>query len=75
MLTPRGYRWHLDAGLAVTFLEAPTAAQQRIKLPPYVAAQCAAQGLPASGNAAGHQSTTDLTGLPVGPFPQPTPRG
>lgn len=70
MLTPRACRWHLEAGLAVTFLEAPAAAQQLIQPPPYVAAQCAAQGLPATGNAAGHPSTTDFTGLQLGPFPQ-----
>jgi iron transport multicopper oxidase len=63
-------RWHLDAGLAVTFLEAPLEAQQQIQLPAYVPAQCAAQNIPSSGNAAGHNSTTDLSGLAVGPFPQ-----
>ncbi|KAF8490612.1 laccase [Gautieria morchelliformis] len=62
--------WHLEAGLAVTFLEAPLEAQQQIQVPSYVPAQCAAQNLPSSGNAAGHNSTTDLSGLTVGPFPQ-----
>lgn len=31
---------------------------------------CAALGMPTSGNAAGHQSATDLSGLPLGPYPQ-----
>ncbi|KAI0263015.1 Fet3 protein [Gloeopeniophorella convolvens] len=66
--------WHLEAGLAVTFIEAPlemqTRAQNALAPPTALAQQCTAQGLPASGNAAGHASTTDLAGLPVGPFPQ-----
>ena len=32
--------------------------------------QCSALGVPTSGNAAGHASTTDLSGLPLGPYPQ-----
>lgn len=32
--------------------------------------QCAAQGIPTTGNAAGLNSTTDLKGLDVGPFLQ-----
>ncbi|KAF8588813.1 multicopper oxidase [Ramaria rubella] len=62
--------WHLDAGLAVTFLEAPLLAQQNTQLPPYVPAHCNALSLPSTGNAAGHNSTTDLSGLTIGPFPQ-----
>ncbi|KAH9979432.1 ferroxidase [Lactifluus volemus] len=58
--------WHLESGLAVTFIEAPLEMQQRartIQAPPYsLSQQCLAQGLPASGNAAGHASTTDLSG-------------
>ncbi|KAI0249053.1 Cupredoxin [Lactifluus subvellereus] len=64
--------WHLEAGLAVTFVEAPLEMQQRantIQAPPAsLAQQCLAQNLPASGNAAGHASATDLSGLPTGPF-------
>lgn len=63
-------RWHLDAGLAVAFLEAPIQAQQVTQLPSYVSSQCASQNIPPIGNAAGHNSTSDLTGLPAGPFPQ-----
>ena len=51
-------RWHLEAGLAATFLEAPLEVQQRIVPPSYVAEQCRAQCLPATGNAGGRNSTT-----------------
>jgi len=65
--------WHLEAGLAVTFVEAPVQMQQRARTvlapPAALAQQCLALNLPASGNAAGHASATDLSGLPVGPFP------
>ncbi|KAI0252945.1 ferroxidase [Lactifluus subvellereus] len=66
--------WHLEAGLAVTFVEAPLEMQRRattIQAPPAsLAQQCLAQNLLASGNAAGHASATDLSGLPTGPFLQ-----
>ncbi|ETW75786.1 Fet3 ferroxidase [Heterobasidion irregulare TC 32-1] len=62
--------WHLEVGLAVTFLEAPALVQQRGSVPPYLTSQCQQLGMPISGNAAGHASTTDLSGLTVGPFPQ-----
>ncbi|KAF8989715.1 Fet3 protein [Cyathus striatus] len=61
--------WHLEAGLAVQFIEAPLLAQQRNTLPPELKVQCTADGLPNSGNAAGHQSTTDLSGWTLGPYP------
>ncbi|KAF8121904.1 Fet3 protein [Boletus edulis] len=65
--------WHLEDGLAVHFIEAPLQAQERaatqIAPPPYLFSQCAAQGSPDSGNAAGHASVSDLSGLPLGPFP------
>jgi len=32
--------------------------------------QCAALGIPSSGNAAGHASPTNLSGLPLGPWLQ-----
>jgi iron transport multicopper oxidase len=55
----------------VTFIEAPLEMQQRaqtVQAPPSVLSQhCLAQNLPDSGNAAGHASTTDLSGLPKGP--------
>ncbi|KZV80843.1 laccase [Exidia glandulosa HHB12029] len=61
--------WHLEAGLAVTLLEAPLEAQQIVKPPQFMFDQCAALGVPTSGNAAGHQGS-DLSGLKVGPFLQ-----
>jgi iron transport multicopper oxidase len=65
--------WHLEAGLAVTFTEAPLQMQERaMTLPPsqQLADNCATNGLPSSGNAAGHASTTDLSGLPEAPKEQ-----
>ncbi|KIM31143.1 Ferroxidase [Serendipita vermifera MAFF 305830] len=62
--------WHLEAGLAFTFFEAPTIAQQWVKPPQFMYDQCAKLGTPFTGNAAGHNSTTDLSGLNVGPYPQ-----
>jgi iron transport multicopper oxidase len=61
--------WHLESGLAVQMIEAPLLAQQRNTPPAVMFQQCLADGLPDSGNAAGHASTTDLTGLTIGPFP------
>jgi iron transport multicopper oxidase len=55
----------------VTLIEAPLEMQQRaqtVQAPPSaLAQQCLAQNLPASGNAAGHASTSGLSGLPTGP--------
>jgi iron transport multicopper oxidase len=55
----------------VTFVEAPLEMQQRAQTvlapPSALAQQCLAQNLPASGNAVGLASTTDLSGLPTGP--------
>ncbi|KZS97466.1 Fet3 protein [Sistotremastrum niveocremeum HHB9708] len=62
--------WHLSAGLAVVFLEAPLLAQSVTHPPQYAYDQCQTLGQPISGNAAGHASTTDLTGLTLGPFLQ-----
>ena len=57
--------------MAVQFVEAAPIAQQRSSsLPQALADQCRALGLPASGNAAGHASATDLSGLPLGPYQQ-----
>lgn len=61
--------WHLEAGLAVELIEAPLQAQQRGSPPEAFFTQCTADGLPNMGNAAGHFSTTNLTGLTIGPFP------
>ncbi|KAI0765253.1 Fet3 protein [Fomes fomentarius] len=62
--------WHLEVGLAVQLIEAPLIAQERNGIPQFMFDQCAALGEPTSGNAAGHASSTDLSGLPLGPFPQ-----
>ncbi|KAJ7731143.1 Fet3 protein [Mycena maculata] len=63
--------WHLEVGLAVQLIEAPLVAQTFAEnVPASVAGNCKAQGLPASGNAAGFASTTDLDGLPLGPYLQ-----
>jgi len=63
-------QWHLEVGLAIQLVEAPLVAQERNTMPAYMNEQCAALGLPFSGNAAGHASTTDLSGLTLGPYPQ-----
>ncbi|KAG6841148.1 hypothetical protein C0991_001425 [Blastosporella zonata] len=62
--------WHLEVGLAIQLVEAPLLAQQRNSPPQILNDHCAALGKPVSGNAAGIASTTDLTGLPLGPYQQ-----
>lgn len=64
--------WHLEAGLAVTFIEAPLEAQQRNAIPDALYQQCQALNLPISGNAAGHPASDllDLSGWKLGPFQQ-----
>ncbi|KAK0449587.1 Fet3 protein [Desarmillaria tabescens] len=62
--------WHLQVGLAITLIEAPLVAQQRNRVPQAIYDNCQALGTPFSGNAAGHDSTTDLSGLTLGPYPQ-----
>ncbi|KAF5383086.1 hypothetical protein D9615_005079 [Tricholomella constricta] len=62
--------WHLEVGLAIQLIEAPLIAQQRNSPPQIMRDHCAALGKPFSGNAVGKASTTDLEGLPLGPFPQ-----
>ena len=72
------YKWHLESGLALTFIEAPTEMQTLIHPPTYVAEQCGMLGFPTSGNAAGHYDSTDLSGLLSGPHRQVlgwTPKG
>lgn len=56
----------------MTFAEAPLQIQERAKgtFPQFISDQCTAQGIPVSGNAAGHQDPFDLNGLRSGPFPQ-----
>ncbi|KAF9530009.1 ferroxidase [Crepidotus variabilis] len=63
--------WHLQAGLAMQFIEAPLEAQKYISnFPPVLNDHCKALGHPISGNAAGNSDPTDLTGLTAGPYPQ-----
>jgi len=63
--------WHFEIGFAVQFIEAPLEAQKFSQdFPPILNEHCAQLNLPSSGNAAGHMSTTDLSGLTVGPDPQ-----
>ncbi|KAF8956295.1 Fet3 protein [Flammula alnicola] len=52
-------------------VEAPIQAQQfAANVPSVMYDHCKALGKPVSGNAAGFASTTDLDGLPLGPYPQ-----
>ncbi|EJU02139.1 ferroxidase [Dacryopinax primogenitus] len=62
--------WHLEAGLAVIFAEAPLVSQQTIQIPQYLSDQCAMQGIPPSGNVVGKNSTTDFSGQALGPYTQ-----
>jgi iron transport multicopper oxidase len=59
----------LEAGLALTLVEAPFEMQKRAELrgpPSFMADHCKALGLPTTGNAAGNSNLDDLTGLRVG---------
>lgn len=67
---PGHIEWHLESGLAIQLIEAPLLAQQRNTVPQVMYDHCKAQGMLYSGNAAGHASPTDLSGLKEGPFPQ-----
>ncbi|KAJ8087400.1 ferroxidase fet3 [Marasmius tenuissimus] len=63
--------WHLEAGLALQFIEAPLQAQSLSpNFPQKLKDNCQALGKPISGNAAGNQGSDDLRGLKTGPFPQ-----
>ena len=67
--------WHLEAGLAVTFVTSPkqmasAAVSGLHPIPASMYSQCASLDIPTTGNAAGLNSTTDLTGLVLGPFLQ-----
>ncbi|KAI9308063.1 multicopper oxidase-domain-containing protein, partial [Cunninghamella echinulata] len=57
--------WHLESGLASTFIVAPDVAQQRMTLPQSFKDVCTAGGNPWSGNAAGKEGL-DLSGAPSG---------
>ncbi|KAF7731926.1 ferroxidase fet3 [Apophysomyces ossiformis] len=57
--------WHLESGLAATFIEAPKVAQERMTLPQSLYDLCTASGMSPVGNAAGRQGL-DLRGAPSG---------
>ncbi|EIW77038.1 Fet3 ferroxidase [Coniophora puteana RWD-64-598 SS2] len=64
--------WHLSTGLAIQIIEAPQQMQERAQgiVPQYMYDQCQTLGTPYQGNAAGHFSTTDLSGWFLGPYEQ-----
>ncbi|KAE9391811.1 Cupredoxin [Gymnopus androsaceus JB14] len=63
--------WHLESGLAIQFVEAPFEAQALSgNIPSDMYSNCKKLGIPYSGNAAAHASATDLSGLPLGPYPR-----
>ncbi|KAF8952436.1 hypothetical protein CPC16_003869 [Podila verticillata] len=57
--------WHLQAGLAVTMIEAPEAMAGVLSVDPSHFDQCKALGIPYQGNAAGNPGL-DMTGQNVG---------
>ncbi|GAA5832084.1 hypothetical protein JCM11251_002812 [Rhodosporidiobolus azoricus] len=63
-------QWHMEAGLAVVFMEDPLGAQQTMTLPQQIVDQCNALDMKYTGNAAGHMSTTDLSGQAKAPQDQ-----
>ncbi|GAA5870405.1 hypothetical protein JCM8547_004024 [Rhodosporidiobolus lusitaniae] len=63
-------QWHMEAGLAVVFMEDPLGAQKTLSLPQDVQDQCTAQGISVTGNAVGKMSATDLSGQADGPRDQ-----
>ncbi|GAA5995608.1 multicopper oxidase [Rhodotorula paludigena] len=63
-------QWHMEAGLAVVFMEDIPGAQRTMTLPQQIKDQCDALGISTTGNAAGKMSVTDLSGAPNGPHDQ-----
>ncbi|KAJ3024066.1 ferroxidase fet3 [Thoreauomyces humboldtii] len=64
-------QWHMETGLAATFIEAPAEMQQQTVIPQFMRDQCAALGTPADGNAMGRTGVDilDMSGQPTGPSP------
>jgi len=65
--------WHMQSGLAATFIEAPLDLQRTLTIPEDHLAACASQGIPTAGNAAGNAiNFLDLSGqhAPPGRLPQ-----
>lgn len=55
--------WHLEQGLLLTLVEAPTQIRERMKIPDAHYDQCAKAGIPTKGNAAANvENFVDLTG-------------
>jgi iron transport multicopper oxidase len=64
--------WHLSAGLAMTFIDAPLQIQERVNVPQQHFDVCKAGGVPYVGNAAGNdKDLLDLTGQNAPPAPLP----
>jgi iron transport multicopper oxidase len=64
--------WHMDSGLAATFIEAPLELQKTLKIPEDHYQVCEASGTLTAGNAAGNtKDLFDLTGQNVSPAPLP----
>ncbi|KAJ7753069.1 hypothetical protein DFH07DRAFT_960296 [Mycena maculata] len=62
--------WHLEAGLTVQLIEVPLVSQHFVaNVLPIIQSNCQAMGLPVSGNMVKIANSTNLTGLPLGPFP------
>jgi iron transport multicopper oxidase len=61
--------WHAEAGMAITFIEAPTQLQKlNLKIPDSHRQACQQQGIKMRGNAAGNADKwLDLTGAPTEP--------
>ncbi|KXS12722.1 multicopper oxidase [Gonapodya prolifera JEL478] len=63
--------WHLESGLAATFIEAPDQIQKLAAGQPKVLNdQCSALGISTTGNAGGKNSTTDFGAYSFGPYVQ-----
>ena len=55
--------WHLQAGLATIFVEAPEEMQKRFTIPSSVVDQCKNLNMKTSGNAAGFSNAVEFMGI------------
>lgn len=72
ILTPGHIDWHMQQGLAATFIEAPLEMQKTLSVPDDHYAACKAAGVPYAGNAAANtKDVLDLSGQnkPARPVP------
>lgn len=70
--TPGHIDWHMQQGLAATFIEAPLEMQKTLSVPDDHYAACKAAGVPYAGNAAANtKDVLNLSGQnkPAGPVP------